>query len=71
MTLKECSNKADEISLEIHCIIAGLSVLYDALDDRKDQIGEDCAAALMGFISALKRQENDLDNLADTAMKEK
>ena len=68
MTLKECSNKACEISLELHCIIAGLGILYATRIDREE---ETCAAAMMGFISALKRQENDLDNLADTAMKEK
>ena len=68
MTLKECSNKACEISLELHCIIAGLGILYDALDDRKDLIGGECAAALTSFISALKRQENELDQLADDAL---
>ena len=68
MTLKECSNKACGISLELHCIIAGLDILYDALDDRKGLIGEECAAALMGFISALKRQENELDQLAEDAL---
>ena len=65
MTLKECSNRACGISLELHGIIAGIGVLYDALDDRKE---ETCAAALMGFISALKRQENELDQLADDAL---
>ena len=65
MTLKECSNKAYGISLEIHGIIAGLDILYDALDDRKEEV---YAAALMGFISALKRQENELDQLADDAL---
>lgn len=68
MTLKECSNKTCEISLELHCIIAGLGILYDALDDRKDLIGGECAAALTSFISALKRQENELDQLADDAL---
>ena len=65
MTLKECSNKACGISLELHGVIAGLGVLYEALEDRKV---EECAAALMGFISALKRQENELDQLADDAL---
>ena len=68
MTLKECSNKTCEISLELHCINAGLGILYATLIDREE---ETCPAAMKGFISALKRQENDLDNLADTAMKEK
>lgn len=65
MTLKECSNKACGISLELHCIIAGLNLLYATLIDHEE---ETCAAALTSFISAMKRQENELDQLAEDAL---